>query len=116
MGDVRVFATKGRVDMTKNVVTDGLTTNQDVPEPTTLMTRMRDPLARFIYVVIPLAEIYHLPMTSLHIFYDMAGGLIAFNRNGSVFLNLRYFEAWREYFLFRWTTALMMHSLQTTRK
>ena len=68
----------------------------DVPDPDTFIGRMRDSLARFIYVVTPLAEIYSLPMTSLHIFYDMAGGLIAFNRNGSIFLNLRYFEAWRE--------------------
>ena len=68
----------------------------DVPDTDTFIGRMRDPLARFIYVVTPLAEIYSLPMTSLHIFYDMAGGLIAFNRNGSIFLNLRYFEAWRE--------------------
>lgn len=67
-----------------------------MPDADTFMTRMRDPLARFIHVVMPLAQIYNLPMTSLHIFYDMAGGLIAFNRNGSIFLNLRYFEAWRE--------------------
>ena len=44
----------------------------------------------------PLAEVYRLPLTSLHIFYDLAGELIAFNRNASIFLNLRYFEAWRE--------------------
>lgn len=34
-------------------------------------------------------------MTALHIFYDLEGGLIAFNRNGSLFLNYRFFEAWR---------------------
>lgn len=68
-----------------------------MPDAETFMTRMRDPLARFIHAVQPLAHIYTLPMTSMHIFYDMAGGLIAFNRNGSIFLNLRYFEAWREY-------------------
>ncbi|KAH0825764.1 hypothetical protein J3R83DRAFT_8923 [Lanmaoa asiatica] len=68
----------------------------DVPDTDTFMARMRDPLARFIHVITPLAQIYNLPMTSLHIFYDMAGGLIAFNRNGSIFLNLRYFEAWHD--------------------
>jgi len=78
MGDVKVFVTK------------------DVPDADTFMARMRDPLARFIHVVTPLAQIYNLPMTSLHIFYDMAGGLIAFNRNGSIFINLRYFEAWHD--------------------
>ena len=67
-----------------------------MPDADTFMARMRDLLARFIHVVTPLAQIYNLPMTSLHVFYDMAGGLIAFNRNGSIFINLRYFEAWRE--------------------
>jgi hypothetical protein len=69
----------------------------DVPEPHTFLTRKRDSLARFIHVVTPLANVYSLPMTALHIFYDLAGGLIAFNRNGSLFLNLRFFEAWRAY-------------------
>ncbi|KAG8215924.1 hypothetical protein J3R82DRAFT_7898 [Butyriboletus roseoflavus] len=78
MGDMRVFATK------------------DVPDTDTFMARMRDPLARFIHIITPLAQIYNLPTTSLHIFSDMAGGLIAFNRNGSIFLNLRYFEAWHD--------------------
>ena len=45
----------------------------------------------------PLAYIYQLPLTSLHIFYDLEDGIIAFNRNGSLFLSLRYFEAWRKY-------------------
>jgi hypothetical protein len=67
----------------------------DVPDTNTFMARMHDPLARFVHIIAPIARIYNLPMTSLHIFYDMAGGLIAFNRNGSLFLNLRYFEAWR---------------------
>ncbi|KAG9310114.1 hypothetical protein JVU11DRAFT_9726 [Chiua virens] len=78
MADVRIFVTK------------------DIPDSETFITRMRDPLARFIHIVTPLAQIYNLPMTSMHVFYDMAGGLIAFNRNGSIFLNLRYFEAWHD--------------------
>jgi hypothetical protein len=44
-----------------------------------------------------LAHLYQLPLTSLHIFFDLEGGLIAFNRNGSVFLNLRYYECWRKF-------------------
>ncbi|OAX38848.1 hypothetical protein K503DRAFT_131582 [Rhizopogon vinicolor AM-OR11-026] len=69
---------------------------RDVPEPHTFISRKRDSLARFIHVVTPLANVYSLPMTALHIFYDLAGGLIAFNRNGSLFLNLRFFEAWHD--------------------
>jgi hypothetical protein len=34
-------------------------------------------------------------MTAVRIFYDLSGGLIAFNRNGTLFLNYRFFEAWR---------------------
>lgn len=47
--------------------------------------------------MIALAEVYRLPLTSLHVFFDLEGGLIAFNRNGSVFFNLRYYEAWRKH-------------------
>ncbi|EGO00977.1 hypothetical protein SERLA73DRAFT_87350 [Serpula lacrymans var. lacrymans S7.3] len=78
MGNVKVFATR------------------DVPEPQSIMTKKRDSLARFIHVISSLSVIYKLPMTSLHIFYDSGGGLIAFNRNASIFLNLRYFEAWHD--------------------
>jgi hypothetical protein len=56
-----------------------------------------DSIARFIDIMTPLAKIYQLPLTSLHIFYDLKDGIIAFNRNGSLFLSLRYFEAWRKY-------------------
>lgn len=67
----------------------------DVPNPQVVLETKRDEIARFIHVVSPLAKVYNLPMSSLHIFYDLGGGLIAFNRNASIFLNLRYFEAWR---------------------
>lgn len=66
------------------------------PEPHTFITRKHDSLARFIHIVTPLADVYSLPMTALHIFYDLSGGLIAFNRNGSLFLNYRFFEAWHD--------------------
>ncbi len=60
------------------------------------MQTKSESLARFIYTIRPLQEVYTLPPTSLHIFYDRAGDLIAFNRNASLFLNLRYFEQWRK--------------------
>ncbi|KAI6041582.1 hypothetical protein EDC04DRAFT_1265243 [Pisolithus marmoratus] len=78
VGDVKVFVTR------------------DVPEAATFMTRKFEVLARFIHVIAPLTKVYGLPTTALHIFCDSAGGLIAFNRNGSLFLNLRYFEAWHD--------------------
>jgi hypothetical protein len=63
------------------------------------MTNMHDLLARFVNILTPVVEIYGLSLTLLHVFYDVAGGPIAFNRDGSIFLNLRYFEAWRECYL-----------------
>lgn len=69
----------------------------DLPESDSLVQRKRDVLARFLHVLNPLAAIYKIPQTSLHVFADKEGQLIAFNRNGSLFMNLRYFEAWRTY-------------------
>ena len=67
----------------------------DVPERKSLVQRKHDVLARFLHVLNPLVEIYKVPKTSLHVFADQEGQLVAFNRNGSLFMNLRYFEAWR---------------------
>ena len=71
----------------------------DVPDVDAFMTSMHDILARFVNILTPVAELYGLSLTLLHVFYDVAGGPIAFNRDGSIFLNLRYFEAWRECYL-----------------
>jgi len=71
--------------------------NVDVPNPEELMKTKKDAIARFIHVMIPVRDLYQLPPTSVHIFCDLAGSTIAFNRNASIFLNLRYFEAWRTY-------------------
>ncbi|KAF9007980.1 hypothetical protein BDQ17DRAFT_1388899 [Cyathus striatus] len=60
------------------------------------MQKKHDVLARFIHIIASLAKLYTLPLQSLHVFSDLEGGLIAFNRNGSVFLNLRYYEAWHD--------------------
>ncbi|TFK44587.1 hypothetical protein BDQ12DRAFT_730629 [Crucibulum laeve] len=70
--------------------------SQEVPDAQTFIQTKSGPLSRFIDVATKLARVYELPLTSLHIFYDLEGGLIAFNRNGSVFLNLRYYEAWHD--------------------
>lgn len=55
-------------------------------------------LTRFGQIVIdPLRQIYQVPPRSIAIFYDLEGPLIAFNRGGSIFFNLRYYEAWRKF-------------------
>lgn len=94
MGTMKIFIARGEYHI---VLHDAAFTVYCIgaPEPNTFITRKHDSLARFIYIVTPLANVYSLPMTALHIFYDLSGGLIAFNRNGSLFLNYRFFEAWR---------------------
>ncbi|KAG8883551.1 hypothetical protein FRB97_006398 [Tulasnella sp. 331] len=70
---------------------------KDVPSPQQTMASKLPALTRFASAIIkPLAQVYKLPSTSIHIFYDLHGGLIAFNRNGSLFLNLRYYESWHD--------------------
>ncbi|THH29159.1 hypothetical protein EUX98_g5023 [Antrodiella citrinella] len=70
--------------------------SQEVQDPSSVLTNKDDTIARFIHIIQPLANVYGLPPTSLHIFYDLSGDLIAFNRNASLFLNLRFFEAWHD--------------------
>jgi hypothetical protein len=71
----------------------------DLPEPELLMKEKHDVLARFLDVLKLLVEVYTIPQTSLHIFADKDGRFISFNRRGILFLNLRYFEAWRTSFV-----------------
>jgi len=47
-------------------------------------------------IINPLKGVYKLPPSSIHVFYDTRGDLIAFNREGGIFLNLRYFESWHD--------------------
>jgi hypothetical protein len=67
----------------------------DLPERDTLIQRKHDALARFIHILNPLVAVYKISPNSLHIFADTEGQLVAFNRGGSLFMNLRYYEAWR---------------------
>lgn len=66
------------------------------PQPETLLTEKRAVLACFNEIIQRLQVVFQLEPKSLHIFYDLGGDLIAFNRNASLFLNLRYFEEWRK--------------------
>lgn len=45
-------------------------------------------------IIKPIGEIFDIDPNSLHIFYDMEGPIIAFNRNGSLFFNLRFYLSW----------------------
>jgi hypothetical protein len=49
-------------------------------------------IARFEALLRDVGAVYGLSDRVLHIFYDEAGGTIAFNQGGSVFCNLRFWE------------------------
>ncbi|KAA1076386.1 hypothetical protein PGT21_005519 [Puccinia graminis f. sp. tritici] len=54
-----------------------------------------DAIVRYVELVVkPVGEIFDIDPNSLHIFYDLEGPIIAFNRNGSLFFNLRYYLSW----------------------
>ncbi|KNZ80421.1 Sacsin [Termitomyces sp. J132] len=78
MGNVRIYLTQG------------------VPDQKDFLINKQDLIARFIHILVKLSRVYDLPLTSLHVFYDIGGGLIAFNRNGSIFVNLRYYMEWHD--------------------
>ena len=69
--------------------------NADISDPTELMEAKKGVITRLIGVMMPILDVYQLPLTRIHIFYDPDGGPITFNRNGSIFVNLRYYEVWR---------------------
>ena len=97
MGNVKVYVSEGKGPKFVLVVSyNGGSRYLEVPSPQAFITVNREPLARFIHILVSLTEVYDLPVTSLHVFYDLEGGLIAFNRNGSIFLNLRYYKQWRK--------------------
>jgi hypothetical protein len=95
MGGVKLFAAHGTISSLALVIRHRLLSSIELPERETLIRRKHDVLARFLHILNPLVEIYKIPKSSLHIFADKEGQLVAFNRGGSLFMNLRYFEAWR---------------------
>ncbi|KAG8964407.1 hypothetical protein FRC03_001808 [Tulasnella sp. 419] len=69
----------------------------DVPNPHEILQQKQAAIQRFASSIIdPLKALFKLTPTSLHIFYDQKGDLIAFNRNGGLFLNLRFYEGWHD--------------------
>ncbi|KAG6908391.1 hypothetical protein DXG01_004820 [Tephrocybe rancida] len=70
--------------------------SQEVPDQSEFLANHQGPIARFINILVQLSRVYDLPLTSMHVFHDLAGGLIAFNRNGSIFVNLRYYLEWHD--------------------
>lgn len=54
-------------------------------------------IERFTNILTPLRDQVFKIGDSISIFYDLDGPLIAFNRGGSIFVNLRVYEQWREF-------------------
>ncbi|KAK0739749.1 hypothetical protein B0T21DRAFT_410080 [Apiosordaria backusii] len=61
-------------------------------DASTFLANNIDAIKQFELLLRDCGEIYRLPAKALHIFYDETGGTIAFNANGSIFCNLRFFN------------------------
>ncbi|KAF8131205.1 hypothetical protein EV363DRAFT_1584042 [Boletus edulis] len=91
-----VSAAVGRLRSIGQVNNIQVYVNEDMPDADKFMTHMCGPLARFADIIIALSKIYRISTTRLCIFYDISGGCIAFNCQGVIYLNLRYFELWHD--------------------
>ncbi|GAA5857149.1 hypothetical protein JCM8547_009340 [Rhodosporidiobolus lusitaniae] len=70
---------------------------RDVPDPTTFVATHHDALLRFVtQVILPVGKVFNLDPRALHVFHDLEGPLIAFNRNRSIYLNFRFYLAWHD--------------------
>lgn len=47
-------------------------------------------------IVLPVGQVFGINPRSLHIFHDLTGPLIAFNRSGSIFINHRFYLLWHD--------------------
>lgn len=96
MRNVKVYLSQGKHHKLVSYIDHDGSRYLEVPDQQAFISVKREPLARFIDILVLLTKVYDLPVTSLHVFYDVKGGLIAFNRSGSIFLNLRYYQEWRK--------------------
>lgn len=66
-------------------------------DPAETMIRNRDALERLIVKIYrPIGAIFGIDPKALHVFIDTSGPTIAFNRAGTIWLNLRYYLAWHD--------------------
>jgi hypothetical protein len=65
--------------------------NRDHANPDTFLSANRDGIAHFVTILTETAAIFDLSPQTINIFHDAQGAAIAFNSNGSLFCNLRYF-------------------------
>lgn len=65
--------------------------DKSIASPTTFLAQNVSALNTFAVLLDDVCNIYSLPRKAMHIFYDESGGTIAFNSNGSIFCNFRFF-------------------------
>lgn len=66
-------------------------------DPATTLPSNKDALDRLINLIYrPVGAIFGLNPKSMHVFVDVTGPTIAFNRGGTIWLNLRYYLAWHD--------------------
>jgi hypothetical protein len=66
--------------------------SRNVASPTEFLSHNVAALNSFAVLLYEIADVYALPRRAIHIFYDETGGTIAFNSNGSIFCNFRFFK------------------------
>jgi hypothetical protein len=65
--------------------------SKNISSPTVFLSKNVSALNAFAVLLHEIGNVYALPRKALHIFYDESGGTIAFNSNGSIFCNFRFF-------------------------
>ncbi|KAF4986979.1 hypothetical protein FDECE_15665 [Fusarium decemcellulare] len=65
--------------------------SKDLTEPSEFLSKHINNINVFSSLLTEVGNVYSLSPKVLHIFYDEAGGTIAFNTGGSIFCNFRFF-------------------------
>ncbi|KAK5627417.1 hypothetical protein RRF57_003132 [Xylaria bambusicola] len=58
----------------------------------TFLTSNHTTINSFATLLKDVGDVYQIPRNVLHVFYDESGSTIAFNRDGSIFCNLRFYK------------------------
>jgi hypothetical protein len=70
---------------------------KDITTPATVfLTQYATSLGTFATLLREVGDVYTLPPKTIHIFYDEVGSTIAFNSQGSIFCNFRFFQQLHE--------------------
>jgi hypothetical protein len=65
--------------------------SKDIQDPSEFLSKHLSNINVFSSLLIEVGGVYSMSPKVLHIFYDEAGGTIAFNTGGSIFCNFRFF-------------------------